>query len=118
MKTINKLFVMLSFVAASMFGAGAASATTCSSGWVNVTAVYEYQINGATWGYIYTVPEHTVLPSYSYFFRTSNQTALIQAKMALQNHQSYFLVGDVGTGTCPTTGAFRSYGTLTSLYQY
>ncbi|OQW76492.1 MAG: hypothetical protein BVN35_06875 [Proteobacteria bacterium ST_bin11] len=118
MKTIKNLFLMLSFVAVSMFGASAANAAVCNTGWVNVTGVYEFNINGATNGIIYVVPEHSLLPATSYFVRTTNQTALIQAKMALQNHQSYTLTGDTAAGACPTNVGFRNYGILTTLYQY
>ncbi|PKD41917.1 hypothetical protein U737_07065 [Methylomonas sp. LW13] len=118
MKTIKNLFLMLSVITASMFGASAANAATCSAGWVNVTGVYEYNVNGTTYGYIYTVPEHNVLPAYTNYFVTYNKEALIQAKMALQNHQTYYLYGDSGTAACPTSGSYRYLGTLSYLYEY
>lgn len=118
MKTIKNLFLMLSIVAATMFGASAANAATCSAGWVNVTGVYEYNVNGTTYGYIYTVPEHSVLPTYTNYFVTYNQNALSQAKLAMQNHQTYYLYGDSGTAACPTTGSYRYFGTLSYLYEY
>lgn len=117
MKTIKAkiLFAILAIFGGSLLTAGVASAT-CSSGFVNVTAVYEYSINGTPYGYIYGVSEHTILPSFVYYYYTTNITALNQAKMALQNHESLYFYGDAAT--CPTSGSYRYGGVLQGLYDY
>jgi hypothetical protein len=117
MKTLNakNLIGALVIACASLFTANAANAS-CYTGWTNVVEVYENSINGVTYGYIYAIPEHTVLPSYLYYFYTTNQTALIQAKLAIQNHEPMYFWADIAA--CPTTGSYRYIGTLQGLYDY
>lgn len=116
MKTIKSktLFLLLAIASLSLLNAGAANAS-CYAGFLNITGVYEYSVNGTPYGYVYAVPEHQTLPTYAYWF-SANQVGLTQAKMALQNHQSLYLIGDAAT--CPTTGSYRSAGTLQYLYEY
>jgi hypothetical protein len=87
-----------------------------SDGWVSIIAVYEYAVNGATYGYIHAVPEHSYLQSNDTYFYTNNQQALAQAKLAFQNHQSLSLIGDAAS--CPSTGSFRYGGVLQNMYTY
>jgi hypothetical protein len=116
---------MLAIAGASLLTVNIANAT-CNpgslitggntDGWVNVIAVYEYSISGATYGYIHVVPEHSFFQSYDTYFYTNNQQALTQAKLAFQNHQSLSLIGDAAS--CPSTGSFRYGGALQNLYIY
>jgi hypothetical protein len=117
MKKFNAktLFGVLAIALTSLFAASAANAY-CYPGWVKVTEVDEYSLNGTAYGYVYTVPEHQALPSYTYYFYASNATAVTEAKLALQNHESIYVWGDATS--CATTGSYRYSGTLLGLYDY
>lgn len=121
MKTLNtkKLIGTLAIACASLFTSTSANAINCVTGWTRVVGVYEYAINGSTYGYIYTVPEHVLLPGYYWYTYTANQLALIQAKMAYQNHESVYLYGTTTATACPTnTTGSRYIGTLYQLLEY
>lgn len=101
----------------SAFLAAASNAyALCGSGHSKITDVYTYNVNGSTYGYVYTVPEHQSLPSVNTYFVTYNQNALTQAMMAKQNNQSLYIYGDAGS--CPSSGSYRYGGTINYLYNY
>jgi hypothetical protein len=117
MKTSIRKTLIGTLALAGLFFTTTNANATCSSGFGDVVAVYEYNVNGTPYGYIYTVPEHTILPAYITYYTTKNEHILGQARIAMENHESLYFVGNATT--CPTnTTGYRAYGEVQYVYDY
>jgi hypothetical protein len=116
MNNVIRFIAAFAFASTALLSATAANAA-CNSGWVKVTYVYEgTSAAGTPYAYIYSVPEHSLLPTTSYYFFTADTTAILHATAAQQNHESVYMNGNAAT--CPTVGSYLYGGTLLYIYNY
>ena len=116
MKNTIRTVAAIAFAGAALLSANAATAS-CYSGFVKVAQVYQgTNAVGTPYAYVYGVPEHSTLPSTVYYFYTADTTAITQANLAQQNHESIAIYGNATS--CPTSGSYLYGGTIQYIYDY